>query len=249
MDSPDVNYLWLYYYENSKLTEFSNIPMSNEEVIQISGNFAPSLNIQGQRFSLSPREEFKTDLYAVIRTRSSQPSSVLQEMTFEDLSDLLFYTYGSKEVSTGKSAMTKRNAPSAGGLYPIELFFFARRVEGIPNGLYYFDAHHNEIVLVNAQVGYEAIADCYVSDDPIKNKNLIVFFCPIFSKTIFKYDNRGFRFVFMEAGHQAQNLLLVATALSLRSIPICGYFEYKLDELLKLDGHEFSCVYTVAVGR
>ncbi len=249
MDFRDVDHLWLFYYENSKLTEFSNIPMSNEEVIQISQNSAPALNIQGRRFALSPRASLKADLYSVIQMRSSQPSSALMSITFEDLSDLLFCTSGSKKETAEKSALIKRNVPSAGGLYPLELFFFAQAVEGIPEGLYYFDAHQNEIVLVNDQVDYEKVAACYVSDDPIRHKNLIVFFCPVFNKTIFKYHNRGFRFVFMEADHQAQNMLLVATALSLRSIPVCGYFEYKLDELLKLDGYALSCVYTVGVGK
>ncbi|NET33825.1 MAG: SagB/ThcOx family dehydrogenase [Cyanothece sp. SIO1E1] len=248
MDFPNVDNLWLFYYENSKLTEFSNIPIPNEQVIEISKSFAPSLTIEGKRFQLTPAAKAEADMYQVMKDRASRATPSLRGMTFEELSNLLYYAYGSKQTSTGKSAMTKRNAPSAGGLYPIELFFFAREVEQIPDGLYYFDSPRNEIVLFDESVNYKAVADCYVSDDPILNKNLIFFFCPIFNKSIFKYHNRGFRFVFMEAGHIAQNLLLVATGLERQALPVCGYFEYKVDQLLRLDGHDFSCVYTVAVG-
>lgn len=248
MDFPNVDNLWLLYYENSKLTEFSNIPIPNEQVIEISKSFAPSLTIEGKRFQLTPRSETDVDMYQMMKARASRPTASLSEMSFEELSDLLYYAYGSKQTSTGKSAMTKRNAPSAGGLYPIELFFFAQEVEQIPNGLYYFDSPKNEIVLFDDQVDYERVAACYVSDDPIIHKNLVFFFCPIFNKSIFKYHNRGFRFVFMEAGHIAQNILLLATGLQRQALPVCGYFEYKIDELLRLDGHDFSCVYTVAVG-
>lgn len=248
MDFPNVDQLWLLYYENSKLTEFSNIPVPNEQVIEVSKSFAPSLAIEGQRFALAPRPEAQQNMYHAMKERSSKPTAQLSDMGFEDLSDLLYYAYGSKQINTGKSAMTKRNAPSAGGLYPIELFFFAQKVDQIPDGLYYFDSPKHEIVLLNERIRYEEVADCFVSQDPIINKNLIFFFCPIFSKTVFKYHNRGFRFVFMEAGHIAQNLLLVATSLQRQAIPVCGYFEYKLDQLLRLDGHEFSCVYTLGVG-
>ena len=248
MDFPNVDKLWLLYYENSKLTEFSNIPIPNEQVIEISKSFAPSLAIRGRRFTLTPRTETKADMYQVMESRTSEATANLRAMSFEDLSDLLYYAYGSKQVSTGKSALTKRNAPSAGGLYPIELFFFARKIDQIPDGLYYFDSPKHEIVLFDESVDYDTIANCYVSQDPIVNKNLVFFFCPIFNKSIFKYHNRGFRFVFMEAGHIAQNILLVATSLQRQAIPICGYFEYKLDQLLRLDGYEFSCVYTLGVG-
>lgn len=248
MDFPNIDKLWLLYYENSKLTEFSNIPIPNEQVIEISKSFAPSLAIEGRRFALTPRAKVEADMYQVLKNRRSQATESLNSMSFEDLSDLLYYAYGSKKDATGKSAMTKRNAPSAGGLYPIELFFFAQEVDQIPDGLYYFDSPNNDIVLTDEKMDYAAVADCYVSQDPIINKNLIFFFCPIFNKSIFKYHNRGFRFVFMEAGHIAQNLLLLATALEHQAIPVGGYFEYKLDQLLRLDGHEFSCVYTLAIG-
>jgi SagB-type dehydrogenase family enzyme len=68
-------------------------------------------------------------------------------------------------------------------------------------------------------------------------------------KSRLKYGERGYRFMLLEAGHIAQNLLLTANALGLGALPIGGFVDDELDRLLDVDGVEETSLYLVAVGR
>jgi nitroreductase len=65
----------------------------------------------------------------------------------------------------------------------------------------------------------------------------------------FKYGLRGYRFVLLEAGHLAQNVLLVCEGLRLAAVPIGGFYDRPLDDLLGADGVNESILYAVCLGR
>ena len=69
-----------------------------------------------------------------------------------------------------------------------------------------------------------------------------------FWRTRFKYGARGYRFVLIEAGHVAQNMLLAATALGLDALPVGGYYDRRLDALVGADGLDEATVYAVLIG-
>jgi SagB-type dehydrogenase family enzyme len=71
----------------------------------------------------------------------------------------------------------------------------------------------------------------------------------VFWRTRCKYGLRGYRFALLEAGHVMQNAVLAATAFGLASVPLAGFFDARLDELLSLDGVEQSTLYALAIGR
>jgi SagB-type dehydrogenase family enzyme len=77
---------------------------------------------------------------------------------------------------------------------------------------------------------------------------MIVFITAIFERSVFKYGNRGYRFVLLEAGHVAQNLNLATTALGLSCCNIGGFFDRDVDRFLGLDGIGHSTVYLVGIG-
>jgi SagB-type dehydrogenase family enzyme len=67
-------------------------------------------------------------------------------------------------------------------------------------------------------------------------------------RTRFKYGLRGYRFSLLEAGHLVQNVVLAATALGLPAVPLGGWYDRRLDELVGADGLDEASVYAVAVG-
>ena len=71
----------------------------------------------------------------------------------------------------------------------------------------------------------------------------------VFWRSRFKYGLRGYRFVLLEAGHAAQNLLLAATALGLASVPVGGFYDRELERLLQVDGVNESALYALSLGR
>ena len=64
----------------------------------------------------------------------------------------------------------------------------------------------------------------------------------------FKYGERGYRFALLEAGHAAQNMLLAATALALAALPLGGFYDRRLDELVGADGLDEATLYAIALG-
>lgn len=77
----------------------------------------------------------------------------------------------------------------------------------------------------------------------------IFFITALFDCSIFKYGDRGYRFVLLEAGHVAQNINLVATALELGCGNVGGFFDRQIDDWLGLDGVTHSTLYLVGIGK
>ncbi len=76
----------------------------------------------------------------------------------------------------------------------------------------------------------------------------VILITAVFQRTTFKYGERGYRFALIEAGHVAQNIDLVASALGLPAANLGGFFDRELEMLLDVDGVEQSLVYAVAIG-
>ena len=85
-------------------------------------------------------------------------------------------------------------------------------------------------------------------DDPALGCGALFVVSAMFWRTRFKYGLRGYRFALLECGHLAQNLLLAATALDLAAVPLGGFYDRRVDQLLGLDGVNESALYMVAAG-
>jgi SagB-type dehydrogenase family enzyme len=141
-----------------------------------------------------------------------------------------------------------RTVPSGGALYPLELYAFAWRVEGLRPGLYHFDPLRRVLERVRAGNERGAVLERTVYPEPVGGCAVLLAVTAVFWRTRFKYGLRGYRFALMEAGHVVQNVLLAATALGLGAVPLSGFYDRAMDELLELDGVNESMVYAVAAG-
>ena len=141
-----------------------------------------------------------------------------------------------------------RTVPSGGALYPLELYLFAWRIAGLRRGLYHFDPLRRVLERLRAGDEREAVLARTVYPEPVGGCAALFAVTAVFWRTRFKYGLRGYRFALMEAGHVVQNVLLAATALGLGAVPLSGFYDRAMDELLGLDGVNESMVYAVAVG-
>jgi len=142
----------------------------------------------------------------------------------------------------------RRTAPSAGALYPLQVYVIASRVETLPAGTYRYDplSHrlitlsvgHKAAMLVRAALGQEWIAQAAAT--------FVV--SGIEQRTTRKYGERGVRYVFMEAGHAAQNILLQSVALGLGATVVGAFDDNRVRSVLGL-AHSESPLYLVPVGR
>jgi SagB-type dehydrogenase family enzyme len=166
-----------------------------------------------------------------------------------DLATLLHYAYGVSRDNVGTVwPRPFRTVPSGGALYPLEIYFHSRHIAGLDAGLYHYYPPDHSVALLSAGDLVSDIAPCLVQQNIGHDATVVFFITAMFERSTFKYGDRGYRFVLLEAGHVAQNMSLVANGLRLGSMNIGGFFDRSVDDFLGLDGVTHSTVYLVAVG-
>ncbi|PWH17291.1 MAG: dehydrogenase [Ardenticatenia bacterium] len=192
----------------------------------------------------TPLEEEGGHLMAVMRARRSQRNYRDEPISLVELGQLLFAAQG---ITYPPGEL--RAAPSAGALYPIELYVLAHRVTDLERGAYHYAVQTHTLERIRAGDLRDAVSAAALGQGFIGEANVSFILSAIFQRTRWKYRERTYRYVLLEAGHIAQNLCLAATALGLGACPVGAFFDDDLNALLELDGHNEAALYIVAVGR
>jgi SagB-type dehydrogenase family enzyme len=183
-------------------------------------------------------------LESVIRSRVSERSFADDPMPLDALATLL--RLGAGVIDQG--GVPRRAAPSAGGLYAVEIYPIALRVEGLEAGIYHYAVLDDDLELVHRIPGQEIMAGFMPPELYNSRPALVLVFSVIFARVQAKYLERGYRFALLETGHIAQNILLTATALHLNSVPMGGFWDDPFNEFMGFDPTIEAVVYTLLVG-
>jgi SagB-type dehydrogenase family enzyme len=197
---------------------------------------------------LGPSELLTMTLGDAIRARRSTRTFAATPLPLTALAAVLRAGYGvTGTLRAGDESQPVRAVPSGGALYPLELTVAARRVEGLEPGLYHVDPLDD--ALEQLRTGSMPIAAATPFADATAGAAVVVVVSGVFWRSRFKYGLRGYRFVLLEAGHVVQNLLLAAAALGLATLPLGGFYDRRMDELIEVDGVDESTLYLVCVGN
>jgi SagB-type dehydrogenase family enzyme len=142
----------------------------------------------------------------------------------------------------------ERVYPSAGGLYPLEVYVATQAVEDLNDGVYHYDARADELEQIQTGVVHAQLAEMTIGQEMLRDAHFVLVITAIAERSMWKYGQRGYRYVWIEAGHLAQNLYLVGHALGLGTVTIGGFFDGEIDALLRLPSDERT-VYLAAIGR
>jgi SagB-type dehydrogenase family enzyme len=145
-------------------------------------------------------------------------------------------------------AKDHRSAPSAGALYPLELYVAVGRAEGVDPGIYHYAplAH-----ILEQRVDDDlrrALYRAALEQEWVRDAPLILVITAVYQRTTRKYRDRGGRYAHIEAGHAAQNLLLQATALGLAGVPVGAFDDDDIQKVLQAPPNE-TPLYLLPVGR
>jgi SagB-type dehydrogenase family enzyme len=234
------------YHEASKLSPaFAGIPGPGRAAFEASPELQSLLARcvkrypQHPRVVLPPPEELALSLDDSIARRRSTLGGA-KPLTLEALSTLLHAAYGTIGPDGGG-----RTVPSAGGLYPLELYAFVAGVEGVAAGLYHFDPLRHSLERLRPA----AVTRSEFFQPQAARSQALVAVSAMLWRTRFKYGLRGYRYALLEAGHVVQNLLLASAALDVSALPLGGFYDRRLERLLRIDGVNESLVYCVALGE
>jgi SagB-type dehydrogenase family enzyme len=196
-----------------------------------------------ERVRLPGRDfELPLPLGDALARRSSGRHFGLAQLSLETLGRLLHSSFG-------RSGPGNRPFPSAGGLYPLELYALTQQVEGLPDGLWHYDPWVHELALRQEGSFFRTAAAIAYGQGAICEANLLLCLTAVFARTSAKYGQRGYRYVLLEAGHVGQNLYLAADALGLAGFSIGGFFDSELNALLRLPPGEEEALYLFCAGQ
>jgi len=189
----------------------------------------------------APSGESLQDLGSAIRRRRSCRTHSGRELSLRQLAEITFLTLGCQPDH-------RRCLPSAGALYPLELYVAVSRVDGLDPGLYHYDPRGHALAQLRDEDCIAAIADAVFIPEATEGAAAVLLMSAMFGRSKIKYGERAYRFALLEAGHAMQNLLLVATALNLGACPVGGFIDDRLNDLLDIDGVEEAALYAAIVG-
>ena len=163
-------------------------------------------------------------------------------LSLEEVSQLLWAAQG---ITAGWGG---RTAPSAGGTYPLEIYLVVGRVDELSPGVYKYrpDGHQlREIVSTDVQT---EVAKVVLDQVWVRDGAIVIIIAAVFERTTGKYGERGRNYVYIEAGHAAQNILLQATALDLGAVPVGAFEDGKLKQITGMADDEVP-LYVIPAGR
>lgn len=185
-------------------------------------------------------------LHEAISSRRSVRDFSDEPIDMQQLSYLLWASTGIQRVEQGYEF---RTAPSAGALYPIETYVAANRVTGVSRGLYHHSIRRHALEELKAGDFGTELARAALDQALCIEAAAVFIWTAVFERSKWKYEQRGYRYVYMDAGHICENLYLAATGLGLGACAIGALFDDELNSLLGVDGVDESAIYMCATGK
>jgi len=185
------------------------------------------------------------DLWACLKERRSLRQYQERALSREELTALLWAAQG---VTLAGRHLLLRAAPSAGALYPVETYVAAHRVEGLEPGIWHLNIPEFALELVAPGDCRRALVQACLSQNFMGSGAAAFIWTGILNRAMWKYRERAIRYLFLDAGHICQNLMLAATALGLGCCPVGAFFDEEVEQLVQVDGQEEVALYLAAVG-
>jgi SagB-type dehydrogenase family enzyme len=143
----------------------------------------------------------------------------------------------------------RRSVPSAGGLFPLEVYAFTQRVEPLSDGLYYYDVLGHSAHLLKQGNFFPSLGPIFYTYPFFYDANIVICLSAVFKRTQKKYGPRGYRYILLEAGHSGQNICLRGAELGVATLCMGGFVDSCLNATLNLKSDEAGVVYTIAAGQ
>lgn len=185
---------------------------------------------------LKPRTKGTLSLEEALSGRESVRSFTPEALSAGEVSQLLWAAQGETRSWGG------RTAPSAGALYPLEMFLV------LSDGIYQYRPGSNRLKKITDRSAKNELTQAALGQSSIFQAPAVIVITAVYGRTEAKYGSRARRYVHIEAGHAAQNILLQAVALGLGAVPIGAFHDDEVKKALALPPRH-EPIYIIAVGH
>lgn len=205
---------------------------------------APGINLPGPESLAIP----PLDLRAAIERRRSIRSYLREPISLEELSFLLWCTQGVRQVQGNQA--TLRTVPSAGARHAFETYLLVNDVEDLEPGLYRYLAltHRLQQVNLDPSVAHKITSACFNQQFILRCGAAFIWTAVPYRMT-WRYGERGYRDLHLDAGHVCQNLYLATEAVGCGTCAIAAFDDDEMDAILGIDGSLQFVIYLATVGK
>jgi len=187
-------------------------------------------------------------LSQLIEERESLRKYVDKPLTVEELSFLLWGTQGVKSYS--EKSLTKRTVPSAGARHPFETYLLVNNVSSLSPGLYRYLALEHKIARLPGRKNInQELTEACLKQKHVETSAITFIWVAVPIRTVWRYSQRGYRYIHLDAGHVCQNLYLLAEAIDCGVCAIAAFDDDLTNKAVGLDGIHLFVIYLASLGK
>ncbi|MEW6616378.1 MAG: SagB/ThcOx family dehydrogenase [Thermodesulfobacteriota bacterium] len=194
----------------------------------------------------NPETDGGKGLWEILARRRSFRDFNGTPISTSELSQLLWSAQG---ITADIGAYQLRSSPSAGALYPIETYPVVNYVDRIEQGIYHYNIRKHYLELLQKGNFGSQIARAGLEQNMLALASVVFIFTAVTYRCKWKYRQRAYRYIYLDAGHIGENVTLAAEGLNVGCCAVGALFDEEVNRLLMLDGKEETVIYIMAVGR
>ena len=188
-----------------------------------------------------PRLSSQVSVEHTLLNRRSVRDFTDEPVTLSEVSQILWSAYGITEERSYPSFLRGglRTAPSAGALYPLEIYLVAGNVEGLKKGIYKYISDGHSLEVISEGDFRKELSDAAVNQEFVAQAPASLVYTAIFNRITQKFGKRGRdRYVCMDLGHSAQNVYLQAYALNIGTCAVGVFTDKMVSIVMQLPDNE-----------
>ncbi len=194
----------------------------------------------------SPEKAKGAPLWDAAARRRSVRRYSAEPLAISDVSQLLWASQG---VTAEEGEFAFRTAPSAGALYPVETYLVVNNVQGLQRGVYHYGVQGHRLELLRAGEFGHPLSVAALGQEMCARAPVVFVWTAVIQRSRWKYAQRGYRYIYLDAGHIAAHVALGAVALGLGSCQIGAFYDAEVNEIVQVDGKEEFAIYMTSVGH
>lgn len=237
--------------EFMRMTKYENLGVYPQKSGAPKPALEASLEGGAELIDLPPENDLclePLDLIGLVEKRETLRKYSDAPISIEELAYLLWGTQGVKSVHA--PTFTKRTVPSAGSRHPFDTYLLINRVNGLTPGLYRYMAIDHKLAKlpgfenINHDLTEACLKQQHVSD------SAVTFAWAVYPyRTAWRYGDRAYRYIHLDAGHVCQNLYLLAESIGCGICAIAAFDDDRVNNALGLDGRERFVIYLASLGK
>jgi SagB-type dehydrogenase family enzyme len=180
----------------------------------------------------TPLYDSQTSVEQALQGRRSVRAYSHSPLSLDEVSQLLWAAQGFTNPDG------KRTAPSAGALYPLEIYLLAGNVTDLPVGIYHYKPRNHELILIREGDIRQNMFEAALQQSAVKDAAIVLVICADYDRTTVKYGQRGIQYVHMEVGNVSQNVYLQVESLDLGTVFIGAFHDDEVKAVLQIRDEE-----------